>query len=189
YERRPEQEVAAARKAEADEDEIETQNLEAPGDSAQERHSEQGSGREESVTAVVELLCVTGEAREQRQRFEPAEEPVGEALMARATHEQAAAGHDKDENRPGVTEHEEPCRAEEHEAEAVRQPLGDDDRRRTAKRRSVELAEKVALQPLAHLAGRNHHAETGEIGERAFASREIAHADRPQIVLPFEEAE
>ena len=52
-----------------------------------------------------------------------------------------------------------------------------------------KLAQEVALQPLADLAGRDDHAEAGEVDQGAIGPREALDTDGAQVELPLEEAE
>src|SRR5919106_5678582 len=100
------------------------------------------------------------ETRYQRQSFETSKEPVGEWLVAHEQEQRRTAGDDYYKGGPGVSVDEESCQTQHHQPKAIRQPFGDDYRRRAAEGRPVQLAQEVALQPLADLARCDDHTKS-----------------------------
>ena len=76
-----------------------------------------------------------------------------------------------------------------HADEAVGHALRQQDGRGLRDRRAVDLLQQVALEPLSDLAGRDGHAEAGEVDERAVDAAQPGHLDLPEVVLPLEESQ
>ena len=109
--------------------------------------------------------------------------------MVYRRHQQHRAEGDHHEHLPQVAEDEQPGGGDDQQRDAIGQPLGDEDRGGAGDGGAVHLAQQVALQPFAHLARRDHHAQAGEEDEEAIACGEPSHLDQPQVVLPLHEAE